>query len=153
MRVEKKLIINEDGKDLPFTIKQMSATDGLTLALKVGKFFSQSLLTDASNVPQSVPSILLAMMGSLDIERYIEIRNDLLSCVTYTGGALGQVCTADTLDGILTNPMNVYKLLEESAKINLNFIYAAMPENLKTSINTAIAEAAHISKDSPKATK
>lgn len=148
MRIEKKIFLNEDGKNLPFKIKQLPATAGLTLAFKVGQFLTQSLTTDATHVPQTIPSILMAMMSSLDIEKYIEIRDDLLSCVSYTGGAIEQVCTADTLDAIVTNPANVFKLLEESAKINLNFIYAALPENLRTKLDTAIAEAARTLKNS-----
>lgn len=130
-RLEKKIILEEDGAKREFVVKQMPATQGFIFGVKVVKFLCSNDGNADKTQFNNIPEMFIAAIGGMDFKAFESIMNEALECCTHIGASQHTVCTRDKLDMILTDPLNVFELFKASLEINLSFIQRALPEHLK----------------------
>lgn len=137
-RKEKKIQLTDDGRELTFVIKQMPATAGFLFGAKVARFVCRN---NAEVEPgDSMGALFIKAIGGFDMDEFKSVMDEALGAVTYTGGTVDQVCSGNTLDAILVDPANVFKLVKESVEMNVAFITRAIPADFQEKIRGAVAE-------------
>ena len=133
MRKTKNITLIEDGEELKFLVKQMSAMQLIRWTMKLtgligkaglgvpqAKDNDPAALTDALNA-HGVKDVL-AGLGRLEPDDVQPLIDGLLACCHHINGpnSLTQL-TPDLLDGIINDPRTLTALLRESALLNLGF--------------------------------
>ena len=131
MRKTKNITLIEDGRELRFQIKQMSAMDlarwcGRALCLLTGPGLDGGRGQDPADFAALLekhgkPGALRALMG-LDMDKVQPLIDDLLACCHHINGpnSLTQL-TPDLLDGIISDLRTLMRLLAEALAVNLDF--------------------------------
>lgn len=136
--MRKEIIVNltDDGNELTFKIKQMSAIKqerwiNKVLILAAGSnvlsgMFSSFKLSGLSNQLKNMDiDKFLDMFGKLDYEKIEPLYNELLECCSYVPDKnnlnFTTALNADNADSIIGDVQTLYKLRLEALKINFNF--------------------------------
>lgn len=123
------LTIVDDGREYKITIRQMPAMRLHDFILKVGTLLLETDIASSLNSTEIVGQIGinlaqngLAMLRGLDFDKLKPLTNELLACcerVTDTG--VLQQLTPDVIEGIIDDPLNIFKLEMEAVKLNFSF--------------------------------
>lgn len=136
--MRKEIIVNltDDGNELTFKIKQMSAIKqerwiNKVLILAAGSnvlsgMFSSFKLSGLSNQLKNMDiDKFLDMFGKMDYEKIEPLYNELLECCSYVPDKnnlnFTTALNADNADSIIGDVQTLYKLRLEALKINFNF--------------------------------
>lgn len=136
--MRKEIIVNltDDGNELTFKIKQMSAIKqerwiNKVLILAAGSnvlsgMFSSFKLSGLSNQLKNMDiDKFLDMFGKLDYKKIEPLYNELLECCSYVPDKnnlnFTTALNADNADSIIGDVQTLYKLRLEALKINFNF--------------------------------
>lgn len=136
--MRKEIIVNltDDGNELTFKIKQMSAIKqerwiNKVLILAAGSnvlsgMFSSFKLSGLSNQLKNMDiDKFLDVFGKLDYEKIEPLYNELLECCSYVPDKnnlnFTTALNADNADSIIGDVQTLYKLRLEALKINFNF--------------------------------
>lgn len=136
--MRKEIIVNltDDGNELTFKIKQMSAIKqerwiNKVLILAAGSnvlsgMFSSFKLSGLSNQLKNMDiDKFLDMFGKLDYEKIEPLYNELLECCSYVPDKnnlnFTTALNAHNADSIIGDVQTLYKLRLEALKINFNF--------------------------------
>lgn len=136
--MRKEIIVNltDDGNELTFKIKQMSAIKqerwiNKVLILAAGSnvlsgMFSSFKLSGLSNQLKNMDiDKFIDMFGKLDYEKIEPLYNELLECCSYVPDKnnlnFTTALNADNADSIIGDVQTLYKLRLEALKINFNF--------------------------------
>ena len=145
MRREKTVIVDDRGRELQFTVREMPATRleswivraGLLLA---GAGVASGLLErmpeeglDAGSVLQTAGRLvgegrgadLLAALGRVDYDRARPLLDELLACCTPAGSVAP--LTPATADGVIEDVRTLLTLRREALALNFAFFAAAGP--------------------------
>lgn len=133
-----KVTITDNGKELHFEVKEMPAVAGFLFGVKVMKFICNNNADLSGN--EDIAGLFIKAIGGLNIDEFQAVMDEALSYVTYTDGVANQSCNGKALDAILTDPVNVMKLLQKSLEINLSFIKRAIPADFQKKINGAMTQ-------------
>lgn len=145
MRKEKTVIVNDRGRELTFTIREMPATKLERWIVRAGLLLAESGL--ASGLLESGQSVdpaavlhtagrlvtggrtgdLLTALGRVDYEKACPLLDDLLSCCTPAGGVAP--LTPATVDGVLEDVRSLFTLRKEALALNFAFFAAAGPSD------------------------
>lgn len=142
MRKEKKIVVNDRGRELAFVVREMPATKleswivraglliagvGLADGLLGGKSAGEPL--DAAHVMQAAGQMaaqggdLLRALGTVDYEKARPLLNELLECCTPADAVTP--LTPETADGIIEDVRTLFTLRKEALALNLGFFDAA----------------------------
>lgn len=156
MRKEKTVIVNDRGRELTFTIREMPATKLEAWIVRAGLLLAESGLAsgllesgdatrvemmDAGAVLQTAARLvasgssgggrgwgdLLAALGRVDYEKARPLLDELLSCCTLAGSV--SPLTPDTADGVLEDVRSLFTLRKEALALNFAFFGAAGPSD------------------------
>nr|DAO35499.1 MAG TPA: tail assembly chaperone protein [Caudoviricetes sp.] len=141
MRKEKDIIIEDDGHQLKFRIRQMPATVGFIFGMKFMKLVSATV--DKVAGYKNDMQMLLQALAAMDVQAFSELQAEALECVSHvaTDGKpvpSPRVCTPQTLDEIVTDPLTVLELTKQSMELNLSFIERALPASLRERLYGAL---------------
>lgn len=151
MRKEKKIVVNDRGRELAFVVREMPATKlecflvraGLLLA---GSGLAGSLLgggdaesPDVAQVMRAAGRMvtsekgadLLRALGSLDYEKARPLLNDLLGCCTLEGSVAP--LSEETADAVIEDVRTLFALRKEALALNLGFFAPAGPSGSQPS--------------------
>lgn len=146
-----KVTITDNEKELHFEVKEMPAVTGFLFGVKVVKFICNNNAELRGN--EDIARLFIKSIGGLNIDEFKSVMDEALSFVWYMDGVSPRSCNGDALNTILTDPVNVMKLLQHSLEINLSFIKRAMPADLLKRINGAMSQAGLSPKTLKKAMK
>ena len=133
------LTLNDNGKERHFKVKEMPALTGFLFGVKAVKF----LCNNSANVSASddIASMIVKSIGGLNFDDFQAVMNEALSYVDYMDGVSPRPCNGDTLNTILTDPVNVMKVVYRALEVNLSFIKRAMPADFQEKISGAMTQA------------
>lgn len=152
MRKEKKIVVNDRGRELAFVVREMPATKlesfivraGLLIAgagladdLLGGKGDSEPL--DAAHVMQMAGKMavqgtgILKALGSVDYEKARPLLDELLACCT-PADAVAPL-TPETADGVIEDVRTLFTLRKEALALNFDFFASAGPSGSPASGN------------------
>lgn len=132
MREQKIVSIIEDGNELTFRVTQMPAT-------KAERWLNRALsaLAGAASGNASLSGLqqrlagekaleeLFKIFGALDYEKVEPLYNELLECCEHIPEKnnlnFSTPCSQATIDGIVGDPMTLYRLRLEALKLNFSF--------------------------------
>lgn len=138
MRKEKKIVVNDRGRELAFVVREMPATKleswivraglliagaGLADGLLGGKSAGEPL--DVAHVMQAAGQMaaqggdLLRALGAVDYEKARPLLNELLECCTPADAVTP--LTPDTADGIIEDVRTLFTLRKEALALNFSF--------------------------------
>ncbi len=133
MRKTKNITLLEDGQELKFLIKQMSAMQLLRWSMQLAGLLGKSGL-DVSGIKPNDPRIIaealnnhsqadvLQALGRLDLDDVQPLIDALLACCSHITGPNSLTrLDADLVDSIIGNPNTLTTLLGEAAMLNLGF--------------------------------
>ena len=131
MRKIKNITLIEDGRELRFQIKQMSAMElarwcGQALCLLTGPGLAPSGGEDPADFAALLEKhgksgALRALMG-LDMDKVQPLIDGLLACCSHISGPNSLTrLTPDILDGIISDLGTLMRLLAEALAVNLDF--------------------------------
>ena len=132
MRKTKNITLIEDGQELRFQIKQMSAMElarwcGQALCMLTGPGLAASRGEDPADFAALLEKhgksgALRALMG-LDMDKMQPLIDGLLACCSHISGpnSLTQL-TPGVVDGIISDVRTLMRLLAESLEVNLGFL-------------------------------
>lgn len=143
MRKEKTVIVNDRGRELTFTVREMPATKLESWIVRAGLLLAESGLVagllesgDAAD-PGSVLAAagrltagdhgadLLTALGRVDYEKARPLLDELLSCCTLSGAVAP--LAPDTADGVLEDVRSLFTLRKEALALNFAFFGVAGP--------------------------
>lgn len=114
--------LKDNGNELTFEIRQMSATQGEEWLLKavhlLGAQIDFEALANGGNA--SIAGLIKALCG-IPFKDAKDLLNDLLGCCYRINGKMKTQVTLDDADAYITSPATLIKLRIEAAKANLGF--------------------------------
>jgi len=134
MRREKTVIVDDRGRELQFTVREMPATRleswivraGLLLAgAGVGPRPPGKGAGEAGGVGEGRGADLLAALGRVDYDRARPLLDELLACCTPAGSVAP--LTPATADGVIEDVRTLLTLRREALALNFAFFAAAGP--------------------------
>lgn len=141
VRNEVTITLNDNGRDLKFKIKKMSATQqeswliraSLLLARGVGNVdFDMSNLQGLKDFVMS-GKIVKALAG-MSYEEAVPLLEDLLKCCSRVLDSGGEVqCSSETVDGYIEDVRTLFKLRAEAGKHCFGFFTEVAAEKLSSS--------------------
>lgn len=136
-KTENITIVDADNRTLKFVITQMAAMQLHDFTLRIGFLLlgtdvarSMNSLEVVGQVGAKFAQDGLALLNGLSFEVTKPLLNELLGCCSHvvdTGVMLK--CDADTFDGISDDPMTIFKLEMEAAKLNFSFFSRMLGDN------------------------
>lgn len=131
---EVKITLNDNGHDLTFNIKKMSATQLERWMLRASILLAKGADIDISDISGAKDLIMsgkiLKVLGGLNYEEAAPLLEDLLQCCSrISGGVLAQ-CTSDTVDDYIKDVRTLFRLRLEVLKLNFGFFTEMAAENL-----------------------
>lgn len=144
MRKEKKIIVNDRGRELAFVVREMPATKLESFIVRAGLLIAGAGLADgllggkkpdepldAAHVMQAAGKMaargdggdLLRALGAVDYEKARPLLDDLLGCCTPADSVAP--LTPETVDGIIEDVRTLFTLRKEALALNLDFFAAA----------------------------
>lgn len=145
MRREKTVIVNDRGRELTFTVREMPATRLESWIVRAGLLLAGAGVAaglpenapgeslDAGSVLQAAGRLigkgrgadLLAALGRVDYEKAKPLLDELLACCTPAGGV--SPLTPATADGVIEDVRTLLTLRKEALALNFAFFAAAGP--------------------------
>lgn len=144
MRKEKRIVVNDRGRELAFVVREMPATKLESFIVRGGLLLAASGLAqgllggqngeapDVAHVMQAAGRLverqgadLLRAVGSLDYEKARPLLADLLGCCTLEGSVAP--LSAETADAVIEDVRTLFTLRKEALVLNLGFFAAAGP--------------------------
>ena len=158
MRKEKKITVNDRGRELAFTVREMPATKLESFIVRAGLLLASSGLADgllggeagesaeAPEVAQVMQGAgrmlgsdqgagLLRALGALDYEKARPLLNDLLGCCTLEGSV--SPLSEETADAVIEDVRTLFTLRKEALGLNLGFFALAGQSGSQQSGNPA----------------
>lgn len=158
MRKEKKITVNDRGRELAFTVREMPATKLESFIVRAGLLLAASGLADgliggaagegaeAPDVAQVMQAAgrmlgsdqgagLIRALGSLDYDKARPLLNDLLGCCTLEG-SVAQL-SEETADAVIEDVRTLFTLRKEALALNLGFFAHAGQSGSQESGNPA----------------
>lgn len=143
MRKEKKITVNDRGRELAFTVREMPATKLEAFIVRAGLLLAGSGLadgliggaeaeaSDVAHVMQAAGRLmangkgagLLRALGSLDYEKARPLLSDLLGCCTLEGSVAP--LSEETADAVIEDVRTLFALRKEALTLNLGFFALA----------------------------
>ena len=133
MRKTEILKLIDDGQERVFRITQMPATKAERWANKAA-----FLLVQAGKNIKNTEKLLdnpdmdeiIKALASLDYDKVEPLYNELIECCEYlhdgNPNSAGIVCTQNTIDAQIVDPLNLYKLRLASLKLNFSFFMGVL---------------------------
>lgn len=136
MRKTKTISMLDDGKEILFKIKQMPATKAerftnRVLALLAGTAQGVDIqgLQDIGKGEQGGLQEVVSLLSKLDYDKVEPLYNELIECVEHIPDAgnhnFSVPCTQETIDSVISDFRNLYKLRFEVLKLNYSFLAPA----------------------------
>lgn len=154
MRKEKKIAVNDRGRELAFVVREMPATKLEAFIVRAGLLLAASGLADgllgggeaeapdvahvmqmAGRLAERQGADLLRALGSLDYEKARPLLNDLLGCCTLEGSVAP--LSEETADAVIEDVRTLFTLRKEALALNLDFFAAAGQSGSPESANPA----------------
>lgn len=142
MRKEKKVVVDDRGRELVFVVREMPATRLESFIVRAGLLLAGSGLAegllggadgeapDVSQVVELAGSLarrqgteLLRALGSLDYEKARPLLADLLGCCTLEGAVAP--LSEETADAVIEDVRTLFTLRKEALALNLDFFAGA----------------------------
>ena len=155
MRKEKKITVNDRGRELAFVVREMPATKLESFIVRAGLLLAGSGLADgllsgdeaeAPDVAQVMQAAgrmlgsdqgagLIRALGALDYEKARPLLNDLLGCCTLEGSVAP--LSEETADAVIEDVRTLFTLRKEALGLNLGFFALAGQSDSQQSGNPA----------------
>ena len=154
MRKEKRIVVNDRGRELAFVVREMPATKLESFIVRGGLLLAASGLAegllgghegeapDVAHVMQAAGRLvqqrgadLLRAVGSLDYEKARPLLNDLLGCCTLEGSVAP--LSEETADAVIEDVRTLFTLRKEALVLNLGFFAVAGHSGSQPSANPA----------------
>ena len=143
MRKEKKITVNDRGRELAFVVREMPATKLESFIVRAGLLLAASGLADGllggdgaeapdvAHVMQAAGRMLgqdkgaglIRALGSLDYEKARPLLSDLLGCCTLEGSVAP--LSEETADAVIEDVRTLFTLRKEALALNLGFFALA----------------------------
>ena len=143
MRKEKKITVNDRGRELAFVVREMPATKLESFIVRAGLLLAASGLADGliggkdaeapdvAHVMEAAGRILgqdtgaglIRALGSLDYDKARPLLNDLLGCCTLEGSVAP--LSEETADAVIEDVRTLFTLRKEALALNLGFFAPA----------------------------
>lgn len=143
MRKEKKITVNDRGRELAFVVREMPATKLESFIVRAGLLLAASGLADGllGGADSEAPDVahvmeaagrmlgqdqgagLLRALGSLDYEKARPLLGDLLGCCTLEGSVAP--LSEETADAVIEDVRTLFTLRKEALALNLGFFALA----------------------------
>ena len=128
MLKEKVITINDNGNNLTFKIKQLTATKQEELIVKAllllaNKEVGNVDIDQLRENPQGVfnTKMLFAALERVDFTKIKEISDELLGCCYRVVGKMEERCTPETVDGYVEDFKTLFTLKKEAFALSFNF--------------------------------
>lgn len=128
MLKEKVITINDNGNNLTFKIRQLTATKQEELIVKSLLLLANKELGDVDvnklrENPQELinSKMLFAAFEKVDFLKIKEIADELLGCCYRVVGKMEERCTPDTVDGYVEDFRTLLTLKKEAFALSFNF--------------------------------
>lgn len=137
MRKEKKIVLNDRGRELNFKIKEMSALQLERWIVKAGLLLAGSGILDASLASGDAGDVMakagqvisdegLSALTKLDFDKAEPLLDDLLGCCYHVvEGGVETRLTPGIVDGIIEDVRTLFQLRKEALALNLGFFVNA----------------------------
>ena len=155
MRKEKKITVNDRGRDLAFVVREMPATKLESVIVRAGLLLAASGLADGliGGKDAEAPDVahvmeaagrmlgsdqgagLIRALGSLDYDKARPLLNDLLGCCTLEGSVTP--LSEETADAVIEDVRTLFTLRKEALALNLGFFALAGQSGSQQSGNPA----------------
>ncbi len=133
MRKTKSITLKDDGQELNFFIKQMSALETERWGVRLLKVLAKGDLDvpDLNDI-SSFSGLLLGdglgkmirAFGEADLGELYELLDDLLACCHHVSGPNSMTrLTPELTDSIISNVKTLFRLRQEAFMLNLGFIF------------------------------
>lgn len=143
MRKEKRITVNDRGRELAFVVREMPATKLESFIVRAGLLLAASGLADGliGGADAEAPDVahvmeaagrmlgsdqgagLLRALGSLDYEKARPLLGDLLGCCTLEGSVAP--LSEETADAVIEDVRTLFTLRKEALALNLGFFAPA----------------------------
>lgn len=152
MRKEKKIVVNDRGRELAFVVREMPATKLESFIVRAGLLIAGAGLADgmlggkkpdepldAAHVMQAARKIvtqggdLLRALGAVEYEKARPLLDELLACCT-PADAVAPL-TPETADGVIEDVRTLFTLRKEALALNFDFFASAGPSGSTASGN------------------
>lgn len=128
MLKEKVITINDNGNNLTFKIRQLTATKQEELIVKALLLLANKEIGDVDvdklrENPQAFVNLkmIFAALEKVDFLRIKEIADELLGCCYRVVGKMEERCTPDTVDGYVEDFRTLLTLKKEAFALSFNF--------------------------------
>ena len=128
MLKEKVITINDNGNNLTFKIRQLTATKQEELIVKALLLLANKEIGDVNvdklkENPQGVfnTKMLFAALEKVDFIKVKEISDVLLGCCYRVVGKVEEQCTPETVDGYIEDFKTLFTLKKEAFTLSFNF--------------------------------
>ena len=155
MRKEKKITVNDRGRELAFVVREMPATKLESFIVRAGLLLVGSGLADGliGGKDAEAPDVahvmeaagrmlgqdqgagLIRALGSLDYEKARPLLSDLLGCCTLEGSVAP--LSEETADAVIEDVRTLFTLRKEALALNLGFFALAGQSGSQQSGNPA----------------
>ncbi|MBD5417373.1 MAG: hypothetical protein HDR50_06885 [Desulfovibrio sp.] len=160
MRKEKKITVNDRGRELAFTVREMPATKLESFIVRAGLLLAASGLADGllggahgEGQEAEAPDVahvmeaagrmlgqdkgagLIRALGALDYDKARPLLNDLLGCCTLEGSVAP--LSEETADAVIEDVRTLFTLRKEALVLNLGFFALAGQSGSQESANPA----------------
>lgn len=130
MRKETIITLSDDGKELKFRVRQMSASHLYDYIIRLVLALSHSGLkltdgdeADLSKVGEHIMANGLQALRGVEHGMAKPLLDEMLACCSrISDSGVEQVVTPDSLDGFISDPRTIFKLQFEAAKLNFGFL-------------------------------
>ena len=122
MRKTEIVKLVDDGQERIFRITQMPATKAERWANRAAFILIEATRGKKTNKDIKIEDILQTI-ASVDYDKVEPLYNELIECCEYLPdmNSAGIVCTQQTIDAQIVEPINLYKLRLAAAKLNFAF--------------------------------
>lgn len=128
MLKEKVITINDNGNNLTFKIRQLTATKQEELIVKALLLLANKEIGDVDvdklrENPQGLINLktLFTALENVDFLKVKEIADELLGCCYRVVGKMEERCTPDTVDGYVEDFRTLLTLKKEAFALSFNF--------------------------------
>lgn len=128
MLKEKTITINDNGNNLTFKIRQLTATKQEELIIKALLLLANKEVGDVSvdklrENPQQLVNLkmLLGALEKVDFLKIKEIADELLGCCYRVVGKMEERCTPETVDGYVEDFRTLFTLKKEAFMLSFDF--------------------------------
>ena len=145
MRKEKRIVLNDRGRELKFKIKEMSALQLERWIVKAGLLLAGSGILDATMASGDAGDVIakagkvisnegLSALTKLDFDKAEPLLDDLLGCCSHIAeGGVETRLTSGIVDGIVEDVRTLFQLRKEALALNLGFFVNAGQSDFENS--------------------